>query len=79
MSSTNSKSEHMLLSQSGGSSTYSEQGETYTADLIADVEAKAAKLKGKPLGYLLSEAAVELRRLKESNNRLQETARVLGR
>lgn len=33
----------------------------YDANLIADLEAKAARWKSKPWGYLLAEAAARLR------------------
>jgi hypothetical protein len=40
---------------------YSEQGETYDVDLIADLEAKAERWKSKPWGCLLAEAAARLK------------------
>jgi hypothetical protein len=50
------------LGQSGVTD-HSEQGPTYDADLIADLESKAKRWKGKPWGYLLAEAAARLREL----------------
>jgi hypothetical protein len=48
---------------------HSEQCEHYDADLIADLEAKATRLRGKPLGFVLTEAAERLKVLSPTVDR----------